>query len=101
MTTEKSFDELTPAEVQDLKIEFAPGCFDNFEGTQEELDALMAEIERMFKSGEIQASAQKLDIDSMSDEELAKFAQLVLSEEELAELEAMGMPVSENKRTLQ
>jgi len=101
MTTEKSFDELTPAEVQDLKIEFAPGCFDNFEGTQEELDALMAEIERMFKSGEIQASAQKLDVDSMSDEELAKFAQLVLSEEELAELEAMGMPVGENKRTLQ
>lgn len=101
MTTEKSFDELTPAEVQELKIEFAPGCFDNFEGTQEELDSLMAEIERMFKSGEIQAQATRLDIDNMNDEELVKFAHMVLSEEELAELEAMGMPVSENKRTLQ
>ena len=30
-----------------LKIEFAPGCFDNFEGTQEELDALIKEIQNL------------------------------------------------------
>ena len=29
------------------KVEFAPGCFDDFDGTQEELDALMIEIEKM------------------------------------------------------
>ena len=31
-----------------LKIEFAPGCFDQFEGTQEELEALIAEIQETF-----------------------------------------------------
>lgn len=100
MTDKKTFDELTPEEIGELKIEFAPGCFDNFEGTQEELDSLMAEIERMFKSGEVQAQALHLNVDDMDDEELAKYAQLLCTEEELAELEAMGMPVTA-KRTLQ
>jgi hypothetical protein len=31
-----------------LQVEFAPGAFDTFEGTQEELDQLMAEITSMF-----------------------------------------------------
>jgi hypothetical protein len=31
-----------------LQVEFAPGAFDTFEGTQEELDQLMAEITDMF-----------------------------------------------------
>jgi hypothetical protein len=31
-----------------IEIEFAPGCFDLFEGTQEELDALQKEILEMF-----------------------------------------------------
>ena len=31
-----------------VKVEFAPGCFDSFEGTQEELDALQQEIIDMF-----------------------------------------------------
>lgn len=35
-----------------LKIEFAPGCFDSFEGTQEELDQLIKEITEMIDSGE-------------------------------------------------
>ena len=32
------------------KIEFAPGAFDQFEGTQEELDKLMAELTTMFEN---------------------------------------------------
>lgn len=36
-----------------LKVEFAPGCFDNFEGTQEELDEMIAEIMRMAETGEL------------------------------------------------
>jgi hypothetical protein len=32
-----------------IKIEFAPGAFDQFDGTQEELDALLAEIHSMFE----------------------------------------------------
>jgi hypothetical protein len=36
-------------EKKDLKIEFAPGAFDSFDGTQEELDALLKEIQTMFE----------------------------------------------------
>ena len=34
-----------------LKVEVAPGAFDNFEGTQEELDELMAAIRKMAEDG--------------------------------------------------
>ena len=51
------------------KIEFAPGCFDTFDGTQEELDGLMAEIQRMFESGEIFEKSVPLDLDDLSPEE--------------------------------
>ena len=34
-------------ENKSLKITFAPGCFDNFEGTQEELDQLVSEINNL------------------------------------------------------
>lgn len=50
-------------------IEFAPGCFDNFEGTQEELDALKEDILRMFENGELEASAVELDLDELMEEE--------------------------------
>lgn len=39
--------------MKDLKVVFAPGCFDDFEGTQEELNELMAEIKNMAQSGEL------------------------------------------------
>jgi hypothetical protein len=35
-----------------IKISFEPGCFDTFEGTQEELDELVAEIKEMFSDPE-------------------------------------------------
>jgi hypothetical protein len=35
-----------------IKITFEPGCFDTFEGTQEELDELVAEITEMFSDPE-------------------------------------------------
>ena len=34
-----------------LRVEIAPGAFDNFEGTQEELDELMAAIQKMAEDG--------------------------------------------------
>lgn len=43
-----------------LKVEFAPGCFDNFDGTQEELDELVAEIQRMVDSGEMTENSREL-----------------------------------------
>ena len=32
------------------KIEFAPGCFDDFDGTQEELEQLMRQLQTMFEN---------------------------------------------------
>lgn len=70
MATEKKFEDLTPEEVKELKIEFAPGCFDHFEGSQEELDELIGEITRMIKTGEFMEKSKPLDPDDLSDEEL-------------------------------
>ena len=54
---------------EDSKVEivFAPGCFDNFEGTQEELDALVAEIKEMVANG---AFADAIPITEEEEEEL-------------------------------
>jgi hypothetical protein len=53
-----------------MKIEFAPGAFDQFDGTQEELDALVAELERMAESGELEENSVALeDWDDLDDED--------------------------------
>jgi hypothetical protein len=64
-------------EKKATKIEFAPGCFDNFEGTQEELNELMAEIQRMFESGELEAMAVEVDMDALMDEDPEEAAMLM------------------------
>ena len=53
-----------------IKISFAPGCFDSFEGTQEELDELIAEITAMAESGEMFIKAMPANADDLSEEEL-------------------------------
>ena len=50
------------------KIVFAPGSFDNFDGTQEELDAMIQEIYRLVESGELFNMAQAIDIQDIIDE---------------------------------
>lgn len=52
------------------EIIFAPGCFDSFEGTQEELDTLMADIMQMFETGEAPASIEFIEL---TDEDLEDF----------------------------
>lgn len=47
------------------ELVFAPGCFDGFEGTQEELQDLIAELHRMIETGEIFEKSEPI-----SDEEL-------------------------------
>jgi hypothetical protein len=49
-------------------IIFAPGCFDNFEGSQEELDELINRIKSMVESGELFELATPLDIEDLIDE---------------------------------
>jgi hypothetical protein len=53
-----------------IKIEFAPGAFDHFDGTQEELDEFMKEITRMAESGELEEKSRPLDLDDLSEEEM-------------------------------
>jgi hypothetical protein len=51
-----------------FKIEFAPGCFDHFDGSQEELNELMADIHNMFANltpEELAERSQAVDIDSL------------------------------------
>ena len=59
MTTEKKLD-----------IVFAPGCFDTFEGTQEELDELIAEINRLVETGELFEKAVPIDLSDLDEDEL-------------------------------
>ena len=47
-------------ESKKLKVTFAPGCFDKFEGTQEELDAFIKEIEEAINSGELLEESHEL-----------------------------------------
>ena len=76
------------------KIVFAPGCFDNFEGTQEELDQLIQSIQEMVESGAIFEMAQPLsevDLDSLPES---------LRQEVLREMDDPNA-LPEPKRTLQ
>lgn len=71
-----------------LEVKFAPGCFDTFDGTQEELDALMAEIQETFANmtpEELEAQSRPVDEDEL--------------EEALQEV--MQQMIGADKRTLQ
>jgi hypothetical protein len=75
MTEKKTPQDIAPEERKALKVVFAPGCFDTFEGTQEELDELMAEIGRLIQSGEFFDMSESIDIDDLSEEELREIAE--------------------------
>ena len=53
-----------------MKVEFAPGCFDSFEGTQEELDELVTHIRGLVESGEIFEQSKPVDLSELSEEDL-------------------------------
>ena len=55
---------------KELKIEFAPGCFDNFDGTQEELQEMLAQIRQMAADGTLEQNSTPVDPE---DEEFIKF----------------------------
>lgn len=52
-------------ENKPLKVVFMEGCFDNFDGTQEELDELVAHITELAASGKI--LEQSTPVDSLED----------------------------------
>ena len=84
-----------------LKVEFAPGAFDHFDGTQEELDELLAEIQNMFANktqDEIAAMSRPLsddDFEELPDEVKEQIARSVLGDIEGEDL------ADEFKRKLQ
>ena len=47
-------------EAPKVKVVFAEGCFDNFDGTQEELAEFIAEIHQMAQDGTIMEDAELL-----------------------------------------
>ena len=66
-------------------IEFAPGCFDNFEGTQEELDTLMLEIQTAFENGDMEEQSMELTdeaFEELPDEIKDKLLSVLMSEDE-------------------
>ena len=55
---------------KDTKVVFAEGCFDDFEGTQEELNELIADLTNMVTSGTLWENT--LPVDEKEEEELIK-----------------------------
>ena len=56
-------------ETKPLKVVFAEGCFDAFDGTPEELAEMVADIHRMAQDGTIMEGARPL-----TDEEIQELA---------------------------
>jgi len=67
------------------EIVFAPGCFDNFDGTQEELDELIASIHQMVESGEIFEKARPIDLDNPSEEDMEVIEHFMSAESDAVE----------------
>ena len=75
------------------ELVFAPGCFDSFEGTQEELDQLVTEIKRMFESGEAMAMSKPIDIENLDPEELGKLLPFLVEFDDEA-----GLDIVDNRK---
>jgi hypothetical protein len=54
---------------KEYEIRFAPGAFDEFEGTQEELDELMEEIKSLAASGTLHEISHPVDMDQLQEED--------------------------------
>jgi len=83
-------------EEKKMKVEFAPGAFDSFEGTQEELDEMISEIQTMFTEltpEELEARTSPVDLKDLIDDE-------DITEEQLAQL-LNALIGNDNQRKLQ
>ncbi len=55
-----------------LKLIFAPGSFDEFEGTQEELDELVNQIRKKFEDGSLLEESEPVDLGDLDEVTLEK-----------------------------
>jgi len=88
-----------PENPEDVKIVFADGCFDNFDGTQEELDELLAEINRLVTSGELFEKARPVDLETMDPKEAMMLAKALGID--LEDVDGLDELPEAPKRTLQ
>ena len=68
-------------EVKPIKVIFEPGCFDGFDGTQEELEKLMADIQAEFAGktrDEIENMADVVNLEDLMQED-PEFAKHIMS----------------------
>ncbi len=66
-----------------LKIQFAPGCFDDFDGTQEELDGLIGEIQRLADSGELFEKCEAVNFQDPDETDMEIIEHLIDKEKNL------------------
>ena len=68
-------------ENKPMKIVFAEGCFDDFEGTQEELDALVAHITALAESGELLEKSVPVELDDVESVDMVELELAALIEQ--------------------
>jgi hypothetical protein len=87
-------------EKKKLEIVFAPGCFDSFEGTQEELDELIKEITESAENGSLFEKSNPVSIESLLEDLSVEDVEDLLSTIEQLEEEDLSV-LDLPKRTLQ
>jgi hypothetical protein len=66
-------------ENKPMKVTFAEGCFDDFDGTQEELDELVATLTEMAASGELMEKSVPVEEFPEIEEEVLELLPLLMS----------------------
>ncbi len=75
-------------EKKKMEVVFAPGCFDNFDGTQDELDQLIKEIQEHAENGTLFENSNPVSMENLLEELGEEEAEDLLST--IAELELEG-----------
>ena len=73
------------------KLTFAPGCFDGFEGSQEELDELVAIIKSKFEDGSLFQDSMPIEQILAQNPEVAEWVEGLTDEEVTAMLETIDV----------
>jgi len=72
-------------EPEKIKIQFAPGAFDDFDGTQEELDQLVNEIQRLADAGTLFENARSVEIEQLSLEDQERLLGILNNDDNLSD----------------
>lgn len=70
-----------PDDISDFSFEFAPGAFDNFEGTQAELDEMIEEISEAVQAaiadGSLLEQSQAIDMNQLEEDDPEMFKKMM------------------------